>query len=429
MAAPLFAGRTTRAGKTVIQRNIDTATRPCFYTEECPHGCEIEGCEANCYSAASKYPASKSPHRLRHRYITAALNAGQPVDVTAERTNVSREVLDKNYDARFASEKRGDPQKILGRRVTFNQACRIHLWPNSQIWSTTRSGETHNFKQMGASLISMSELDFEYEGFLVFSPVQTEVRGKFSNLREFELREELGNYLPRYEQGSPEEPGEGFSTIDLFEKLQQSTEIPNSMRRNLESLVSFQYIHEDYREVEAYVDNRLTEVMVPSKQSAELYWFVPDLVLFRGKQSDIEMAMNYFEREEMDDLLINRLGIDPDFLTQIYHREEGELFPNCRLKQIQGATLSGYEFASQVKLSGDLDDLENFDPPGGSVEQIQGVFSYYGFNIVADISMSRIHIRTSKGDMKISNSLNRMGIAISFVKDLIEYYTHNHDFA
>lgn len=110
---PLFAGRTTRAGKTVIQRNIYTATRPCFYTGECPHGREIDGCEANSYSVASKCPTSKRPHTLRRGYITAALNAGQPVDVTAERTNVSREVLDKNYDARTDSEKRRVRQEVL----------------------------------------------------------------------------------------------------------------------------------------------------------------------------------------------------------------------------------------------------------------------------------------------------------------------------
>lgn len=103
---PLFAGRTTRVGKTVIQRNIYTATRPCFYTGECPHDRDLEDCEANRYNTASKCPSSKSPHTLRRGYITAALNAGQPLDVTAERTDVSREVLDKNYDARTNNEKR-----------------------------------------------------------------------------------------------------------------------------------------------------------------------------------------------------------------------------------------------------------------------------------------------------------------------------------
>ncbi|GAB6861250.1 hypothetical protein JCM17092_13390 [Haloplanus litoreus] len=55
----------------------------------------------------------KGPHTLRRGYITAALNAGQPVDVTAERTNVSREVLDKNYDARTESEKREVRRRFL----------------------------------------------------------------------------------------------------------------------------------------------------------------------------------------------------------------------------------------------------------------------------------------------------------------------------
>ncbi|WP_256530993.1 hypothetical protein [Halovivax cerinus] len=50
---------------------------------------------------------------LRLGYITAALNARQPVDVTAERTNVSREVLDKNYDARTDSEKREVRKRFL----------------------------------------------------------------------------------------------------------------------------------------------------------------------------------------------------------------------------------------------------------------------------------------------------------------------------
>ncbi|WP_227354186.1 tyrosine-type recombinase/integrase [Haladaptatus salinisoli] len=110
---PLFTGRTTRAGKTVIQRNIYTATRPCFYTGECPHDRDLQECEANSYSGASKCPSSKSPHTLRRGYITAALNAGQPVDVTAERTNVSRDVLDRNYDARTNSEKRQIRRQFL----------------------------------------------------------------------------------------------------------------------------------------------------------------------------------------------------------------------------------------------------------------------------------------------------------------------------
>lgn len=94
----------------MIQRDIYTATQPCLYTGECPHDRDIEQCEATSYSTASKCPSSKSPHTLRCGYIAAALNASQPVDITAERTNVSRDMFDKNHDARTDSEKRRIPE-------------------------------------------------------------------------------------------------------------------------------------------------------------------------------------------------------------------------------------------------------------------------------------------------------------------------------
>lgn len=51
-------------------------------------------------------PPPRVPTHFDRGYIKAALNTGQPVDVTSERTNVSRKVLDKNYDARTDGEKR-----------------------------------------------------------------------------------------------------------------------------------------------------------------------------------------------------------------------------------------------------------------------------------------------------------------------------------
>ena len=102
---PLFVGESARAQKTTIQRNIYTATRPCHYTNECPYDREIDECEALTYNTASKCPSSVGPHALRKGYVTAALNAGQAQDVTGERTNMSRRVLEKHYDQRTEAEK------------------------------------------------------------------------------------------------------------------------------------------------------------------------------------------------------------------------------------------------------------------------------------------------------------------------------------
>lgn len=109
----LFMGKDARAFKTTVQRNIYTATRPCHYTNECPHGRGIDDCVATSYNTASQCPSSCGPHALRKGYVTAALDAEQPADVTAERTDMSREVLDKHYDQRDNEQKRTARERHL----------------------------------------------------------------------------------------------------------------------------------------------------------------------------------------------------------------------------------------------------------------------------------------------------------------------------
>lgn len=87
-----------RCEPSTIQRNIYTVTRPCHYTGECPMDRDLDECEATSYNTASKCPGSVGPHALRRGYVTEALNAGQPRDVTADRVDMTTEVLDKHYD-------------------------------------------------------------------------------------------------------------------------------------------------------------------------------------------------------------------------------------------------------------------------------------------------------------------------------------------
>lgn len=41
---------------------------------------------------------------LRRGYVTEALNSGQPKDVTADRVDMTREVMDKHYDKATKNE-------------------------------------------------------------------------------------------------------------------------------------------------------------------------------------------------------------------------------------------------------------------------------------------------------------------------------------
>ena len=103
---PLFGTSDGRASTTTIQRNIYTLTRPCHYTNECPHDREIQECEATHYNTASKCPSSVSPHAVRRGAITAHRNANVPKDVASDRMDVSGDVLDKHYDQANKSEHR-----------------------------------------------------------------------------------------------------------------------------------------------------------------------------------------------------------------------------------------------------------------------------------------------------------------------------------
>lgn len=110
----LFGTRTGRAGKTVLQKNIYAVTRPCHYSNECPHGRVIGDCEAaNVYDSATKCPSSLSPHPIRRGAITEHLNADVPMEITSDRMNVSRKILKKHYDGRTEPERRKQRRDYL----------------------------------------------------------------------------------------------------------------------------------------------------------------------------------------------------------------------------------------------------------------------------------------------------------------------------
>ena len=65
------------------------------------------------YNTASKCPGSVSPHTLRRGYVTESLNAGQLKDVTADRVDMSHEVMDKHFDKATKNEQMERREKHL----------------------------------------------------------------------------------------------------------------------------------------------------------------------------------------------------------------------------------------------------------------------------------------------------------------------------
>lgn len=109
---PLFTTKSSRLHKSSMRQIIYCLTRPCEYTNECPHDREIENCEATKHDKASKCPSSISPHAIRRGAITTHLIKDVPEKVVSDRMDVGEDTLSKHYD------RRTDEEKVEQRRST-----------------------------------------------------------------------------------------------------------------------------------------------------------------------------------------------------------------------------------------------------------------------------------------------------------------------
>lgn len=110
---PLLGTSRGRASLSTIRRKVYRITRPCVYTDECPHDRIIEDCEATKRDHESKCPSSVAPHAIRRGAITYHLNSDVPKEIVSDRMNVSDEVIEKHYDARTAGERRNQRSSYL----------------------------------------------------------------------------------------------------------------------------------------------------------------------------------------------------------------------------------------------------------------------------------------------------------------------------
>jgi site-specific recombinase XerD len=103
---PLLTTQYGRPATSNLRNHINSLTRPCYYTGECPHNRDKATCEATNHKWSQRCPSSVPPHALRRSAITAWLNDGHRKELISDRMNVSTKTLDKHYDARTKSEKR-----------------------------------------------------------------------------------------------------------------------------------------------------------------------------------------------------------------------------------------------------------------------------------------------------------------------------------
>lgn len=102
---PLFASHVARLSRNRGRTIAYQYTRPCVYSDECPHDRDIENCEARPTSKAYACPSALSPHPIRRGSITYHLQEDTPETVVSDRMDVGLDVLDRHYDERSEREK------------------------------------------------------------------------------------------------------------------------------------------------------------------------------------------------------------------------------------------------------------------------------------------------------------------------------------
>ncbi len=111
---PFLTSSQGRLSQSVIRKDVYRFSRPCVLSKECPHGRDVDSCDAaQSQGSASKCPSSCPPYALRHGYISSKLRQGASVKVISGRCDVSEPVIEKHYDERDEEEKRQVRQKLL----------------------------------------------------------------------------------------------------------------------------------------------------------------------------------------------------------------------------------------------------------------------------------------------------------------------------
>jgi site-specific recombinase XerD len=110
---PLFATNQGRLSRNHGRSIAYQCTRPCTYTNHCPHDRDIDTCEGLNNSRAYECPSSLSPHPIRRGSITHHLQADTPEEIVSSRMDVSSDVLSRHYDQRSEIEKMRQRRQYL----------------------------------------------------------------------------------------------------------------------------------------------------------------------------------------------------------------------------------------------------------------------------------------------------------------------------
>jgi len=272
---------------------------------------------------------------------------------------------------------------------------------------------------------------FEYQGRLVFNSIQfSDVNGGSPE----ELRDRLLDELPSFSTGKPANEGDGYSSLDLSDYVEQTDLFDNNLAKIAKEIIDLEYKYETYpTEAVEVVDTDGTEIAAfpRSIKSAYVYWDYPDHLFIQGsktKAGEVTPKVNTAFGEDVD---LNSVEFDSEFLLWLYYKHYyGQSIPGDI--SIDGLTCAEVE--------GDLPDfgrsnrVDNCRNISQSIPVIAAVlqdmrFSMIEGNFLIDDYTIDVELHTegraqvkAQMDLQDMSKLNRILVTLRFLSELSELY-------
>jgi hypothetical protein len=264
----------------------------------------------------------------------------------------------------------------------------------------------------------MKEGQFEYSGHLIFSTFHL----KLKNQDFSEAIPELLHEIPNYEEGNPENPGEGYIELDIHEFAEKESNLPYWMLDEIKEWTDIRYKWEEYETQEAFVEGDQFEVKISSIHSVDIFFHPSGYALFRGTQSAIHRATSRIEQAAGGEIMLDTANLNiPELIKNI--NEESNKEHRITFKGAKNASFKSVDaYTDQVSVSGSdvlSDSIVDEAQTKGQIIHLNGIFYFDERSFVSDIRQDKIHIRSSR-DLRELPSASRIVISVLFTFEMLE---------
>jgi len=278
------------------------------------------------------------------------------------------------------------------------------------------------------------ENKFEYEGTLVFNGIyQTRPASEEIDLSEIGTED-----LSDFERGQPGEERSGFKDIDFSQYIAKYEDLDGSLEDTITHYTATRFREEDYNQPDELVNDEgePTSGWERTTDESYLYWKHPNQVFLQGSHGKVGRLKKNLNENWSGTVKIEPLEFDPDFLLYLMKEfDDSNRIRGIRIEKLTDAQMSGtissHGQHNEVRDSSNI--TESLPVIAGTLlnyefEELEGTFSFEGFEITANIQTKVRDYRTGRVHIKVENSIEnsphliRTLISLYFLRRFVGLY-------